>query len=65
MSSVDNKKIAKNTMMLYIRMLLIMAITIYTTRVLLNVLGVEDYGVYNIVSTFVTFLAFITNAALL
>lgn len=62
MSSIDNKKIAKNTLMLYIRMLLIMAITIYTTRVLLKVLGVEDYGIYNIVSTFVTFLAFITNA---
>ena len=39
-----------------------MAITIYTTRVLLKVLGIEDYGVYNIVSTFVTFLTFITNA---
>ena len=59
---VNNKRIAINTMMLYVRMLLIMAITIYTTRVLLKVLGIEDYGVYNIVSTFVTFLTFITNA---
>lgn len=48
-TSVSNKRIAKNTIMLYIRMLLIMAVTLYTSRVVLQVLGVEDYGIYNVV----------------
>lgn len=60
--SADTKKIAKNTMMLYIRMLLIMAVTLYTSRVILKVLGVEDYGIYNLIAGFVTFLVFITNS---
>ena len=45
----NNKRIAKNTMLLYGRMLLLMAISLYTSRVILNALGVEDYGIYNIV----------------
>lgn len=60
--ALNNKKIAYNTIMLYIRMLLVMAVSIYTTRVILEALGIIDYGVYNIVTTFVTFLSFITNA---
>ena len=44
-----NKRIAKNTIMLYIRMFLTMVVGIYTSRVVLNTLGVEDYGVYNVV----------------
>ena len=40
----NNKRIAKNTAMLYIRMLLIMAVTLYTSRVVLEVLGVELVG---------------------
>lgn len=47
--SANNKRIAKNTIMLYIRMLLIMAVTLYTSRVVLQVLGVDDYGIYNVV----------------
>ena len=35
--------------MLYMRMLLIMAVTLYTSRIILNTLGVEDFGIYNVV----------------
>ena len=45
----DNKRIAKNTMMLYLRMFITMAISLYTSRLVLDVLGVVDFGVYNIV----------------
>ena len=48
-SSSSNKRIAKNTMLLYIRMLLTIAITLYTSRIVLNTLGVEDFGIYNVV----------------
>lgn len=58
----DNKKIAKNTMMLYIRMLLIMAVSLYTSRIILQVLGIDDYGIYNLIAGFVTFLVFISNS---
>lgn len=43
----DNRRIAVNTGILYVRMLLIMAITIYTSRILLKALGITDYGIYN------------------
>lgn len=45
----NNKRIAKNTLLLYGRMLLMMIISLYTSRVVLNSLGVEDYGIYNVV----------------
>ena len=45
----NNKRIAKNTLLLYVRTLFIMAITLYTSRVILNALGVGDYGIYNVV----------------
>lgn len=47
--SQDNKRIAVNTIMLYIRSIFSMAVSLYTSRVILDVLGVEDYGVYNVV----------------
>lgn len=47
--SENNKRIAKNTLMLYFRMLLMMAVNLYTSRVILQVLGVEDYGIYSVV----------------
>ena len=53
MSSESNKRLAKNTVILYLRMFLIMAIGLYTSRVVLRVLGVEDFGVYNAVGGFV------------
>lgn len=58
----NNKRIAKNTIMLYIRMLLIMAVTLYTSRVVLEVLGVEDFGIYNIVGGIVILFSFVNNA---
>lgn len=45
----NTKRIAKNTMMLYIRMLFGMLVSLYTSRVVLQALGVEDYGLYNVV----------------
>jgi len=45
----NNKRIAKNTMLLYIRMLFMMAVSLYTSRVVLNALGIEDFGIYNVV----------------
>lgn len=49
----NNKRIAKNTFYLYLRTLLVMAVTIYTSRIILDVLGVENYGIYNVVGGFV------------
>lgn len=57
-----NRTIAKNTMSLYIRMILIMAVTLYTSRVILEVLGVEDFGLYNVVGGIVVLFTFINNA---
>lgn len=58
MSDTDtNKRIARNTLFLYIRMAVVMLLTLYTVRVVLNSLGVEDYGVYNVVCGFVSMFA--------
>lgn len=45
----NNKRIAKNTLLLYFRMLFLMVVNLYTSRVILNALGVEDFGIYNVV----------------
>ena len=45
----NNKRIAKNTLLLYIRMLFMMIVSLYTSRVILDALGVEDFGIYNVV----------------
>ena len=58
----DNKRIAKNTMLLYFRMLLIMAVTLYTSRVVLNTLGVEDYGIYNVVGGLVAMFSLFSSS---
>ena len=57
-----NKRILKNTLFLYFRMLLIMAVQLYTSRVVLSALGVEDYGIYNIVGGVVVLFSFINNS---
>ena len=51
--SENNKRIAKNTLFLYFRQLLVMAVSLYTVRVVLAELGAEDYGIYNVVVGFV------------
>lgn len=61
-SQKNNKRIAKNTVYLYIRMLLVMAVSLYTSRVILDVLGVNDYGVYNVVGCVVSMLSFVSSA---
>ncbi len=45
----NSKRIARNTLLLYFRMLITMCVGLYTSRVVLNALGVEDYGIYNVV----------------
>lgn len=57
-----SKQIAKNTLMLYIRMLLIMGVTLYTSRVVLRVLGIEDFGIYNVVGGIVVMFGFLNSA---
>ena len=58
----SNKTIAKNTVFLYVRMMVVMVVTLYTSRVILNVLGTSDYGVYNVVGGIVTIMAFLNSA---
>ena len=58
----NNKRIAKNTFLLYIRTFFVMIISIYTSRVILQALGVEDYGVYNVVGGIVSMLAIVSNS---
>lgn len=57
-----NKRIAKNTIFLTIRMLIVLIISLYTSRVFLAVLGVEDFGIYNVVCGFVAMFAFLNGA---
>jgi O-antigen/teichoic acid export membrane protein len=61
-SSQNNRRIAKNTLMLYFRMILTMLVSLYTSRVILNTLGVEDYGIYNVVGGVVSMFAFFNSA---
>lgn len=61
MSKVNNKRIAKNTIYLYLRMLIVMAISLYTVRAILDILGVVDYGIYNVVGGVVTMFAFMNR----
>ena len=58
----DNKRIAKNTMFLYFRMFLIMGVALYTSRIVLETLGVEDFGLYNVVGGIVTMFSFINGS---
>lgn len=62
MSQISNKRVAKNTLMLYFRMIFMMIISLYTSRVILNTLGVEDYGIYNVVGGIITMFSFINWA---
>ncbi len=59
--SENNKRIAKNTLMLYFRMLLIMGVSLFTVRVVLDTLGTVDYGLYNVVGGIVTMFSFMSG----
>lgn len=61
MSSVNNKLIAKNTIVLYFRMIIIMGINLYVVRAVLNILGVVDYGIYNVIGGVVGMFSFISG----
>ena len=61
----NNKRIAKNTIALYFRMIITMMITLYTSRVIIKALGVEDYGIYDAVGGFVAMFAVISNSVLM
>lgn len=61
-TSANNKRIAKNTLMLYFRMVLLLVISLYTSRVILRELGVDDYGVYNVVGGIIVILSFLNQA---
>lgn len=59
---LDNKKIAKNTLILYFRMAITMVVSLYTSRVVLSALGVVDYGIYNVVGGVVALLNVISGS---
>ena len=59
--SANNKRIAKNTIFLYLRQLITMAVSLYTVRVILDVLGAEDYGIYNVIGGIVSLFSFLSS----
>ena len=60
--SADTSRIARNTLFLYFRQILVMAVSLYTVRVVFAVLGAEGYGIYNVVAGTVTMLGFLSGA---
>lgn len=57
----SRKKIAHNTVFLYIRMILTLVVSLYTVRMVLSILGVEDYGIYNAIGGVVASMSFLTQ----
>lgn len=57
----NNRRIAKNAIYLYFRMIIMMLVTLYTSRVILQSLGVEDFGIYNVVGGIIAMFGFVTN----
>ena len=64
MSSIaeNNKRIAKNSLLLYFRMFIVMCIQLYTSRIILQTLGVVDFGIYGVVGGVVTMFTFLNGA---
>ena len=60
--SANNKRIAKNTLLLYFRMLFLMVVSLYTSRVVLNALGVNDFGIYNVVGGVVAMFSMLSGS---
>ncbi len=58
----NSKRIAKNTLLLYVRMLFMMAVSLYTSRVVLQTLGVENFGIYNVVGGVVAMFSVISGS---
>lgn len=61
--AIDSKRIAKNTIFLYARLFLVLCVSLFTSRVILDKLGVDDYGLYNVVNSVIGLLSFL-NATL-
>lgn len=61
-SSEKTRQLAKNTIFLYIRMIVVLLVSLYTSRVVLNTLGFNDFGIYNVVAGIVVFLNFLQSA---
>ena len=62
MQSTGNKTIVKNTIMLYIRLIVNMIITLFTARVVLQTLGVEDYGIYGVIGGVLSMFSFLNSS---
>ena len=62
MSHSNPGQLAKNTLFLYFRLILVLGVSLFTSREVLSALGVEDYGIYNVVAGLVTMLAFLNSA---
>ena len=59
---VENKRIVKNTFFLYFRMILVMGVTLFTSRIVLEQLGVDDYGIYSVVGGVIVLFTFVSQA---
>ena len=62
MQEATGKRVIKNTIMLYIRMIFVVCINLYISRIILEALGVEDYGIYNVVGGVVLMLGFLNSS---
>lgn len=62
MKSSSSSSIATNTIMLYLRMLIALIISLYTSKIILKALGVEDYGIFNVVGGVVILLSFLNSS---
>ena len=58
----NNSRIAKNTIFLYIRMGISMIVSLYTSRIVLNALGIEDFGIWGVIGGLVAMFLFLNNA---
>lgn len=62
MSPIENKRIAQNTLYMYVRMFVTMLVSLYTSRIILSTLGISDYGIFNVVSGVVVMFSFLNSA---
>lgn len=61
-TNTDNIRIAKNTLFMYLRMFITVGVSLYTSRIVLKTLGVEDYGLYNVIGGIILMFSFINGA---
>ncbi len=61
-NSANNKRIAKNTLLLYVRMAFLMIVSLFTSRVILQALGVEDFGIFNVVGGIISMFTILSGS---